>query len=95
MAPVKTVTKKAKADETPRTDQDSAWKDILDAYLRAFLRFFFLPIEADIDWSRGYEPMDKELAQVRPAVRTGKLIADKLFKVWLKNGRQTWLLIHI
>jgi hypothetical protein len=39
--------------------------------------------------------MDKELAQARPGFRTGKLVADKLFKVWLKNGRQTWLLIHI
>lgn len=95
MAPIKTATKKAKADESPRTDQDSAWKDILDAYLRAFLRFFFPQIEADIDWSRGYESLDKELAQARPAFRTGKLLADKLFKVWLKNGRQTWLLIHI
>ncbi|MCG3160860.1 MAG: hypothetical protein JMDDDDMK_01936 [Acidobacteria bacterium] len=49
MAPIKTATKKAKADESPRTDQDSAWKDILDAYLRAFLRFFFPQVEADID----------------------------------------------
>ncbi len=95
MATVRTIAKKAKAAESLRTDQDSAWKEILGAYLREFLRFFFPPIEADIDWSRGYEPMDKELAQVRPTVRTGKLIADKLFKVWLKNGRQTWLLIHI
>lgn len=68
---------------------------MLDAYLPAFLDFFFPHIHTDIDWSQGYEPLDKELAEIRPVEFKGKLLADKLFKVWLKNGQQTWLLIHI
>lgn len=75
-------------------DQDSAWKEMLDDYLPAFLEFFFPDIYPEIDWTRGYESLDKELAQIRPEHVTGKLLADKLFKVWLKNGKETWLLIH-
>lgn len=76
-------------------DQDSAWKEMLDDYLPAFLEFFFPRIYPEIDWTRGYESLDKELAQIRPEHVTGKLLADKLFKVWLKNGKETWLLIHV
>lgn len=79
----------------PDADQDSAWKEMLNAYLPACIAFFFAPIYAEVDWARGYEPMDKELAQIRPSHAAGKVIADKLFKVWLKNGKTAWLLIHI
>jgi hypothetical protein len=79
----------------PSDDQDSAWKEMLDEFLPAFLAFFFPEIERDIDWSRKYQPLDKELAQLRPDFPGGKLYADKLFKVWLKNGKVKWILIHI
>ena len=37
------------------TDQDSAWKELLDAYLPAFIKFFFSEIYPEINWQRGYE----------------------------------------
>ncbi len=80
---------------TFRADEDSAWKEMLDNFLPAFLAFFFPPIHREVDWSRGYESLDKELAQIRPSHRSGKLLADKLFKVYLQNGKPTWLLVHI
>ena len=79
----------------PDADQDSAWKEMLNAYFPSFVAFFFPHIDPEIDWQRGYEPLDKELAAIRPTHATGKRIADKLFKVWLKNGKAAWLLIHI
>lgn len=79
----------------PDADQDSAWKELLDAYFPAFVEFFYPHIDAEIDWTRGYESLDKELAAIRPAHATGKLLADKLFKVWLKSGKAAWLLIHV
>ena len=85
--------KNRKANEN--SDQDSAWKEMLDEYLPWFLEFFFPQAYAEIDWSRGYESLDKELAKILPDDRTGKLLADKLFKVWLFGGREIWLLIHI
>ncbi len=79
----------------PRSNQDSAWKELLGRFLRPCLAFFFPLIERDIDWSRRYETLDKELAQLRPSMPGGTLYADRLFKVWLKNGESRWLLIHI
>lgn len=56
---------------------------------------FFPQAYDDIDWSRGYEALDKELAQLVREAETGQRLADKLFKVWRKNGDEAWVLIHI
>lgn len=77
------------------TDYDSPWKEALTLYLGPFLAFFFPPIHNDIDWSKGYEPLDKELQQVAPEAARGRRYVDALFKVWLKDGTETWLLIHV
>jgi hypothetical protein len=77
------------------TDYDSPWKEALDLYFEAFLAFFFPRTHADIDWSRGYEFLDKELQKIVPRAASGRLYVDKLVKVWRKNGRETWVLIHI
>jgi hypothetical protein len=77
------------------TDFDNPWKDSLELFLTWFLQFFFPTIYDDIDWSRGYESLDKELQKILPTSEQGKRLADKLFKVWLKNGGELWILIHI
>lgn len=38
-----------------RSDYDSPWKEILEAYFRDFMQFFFPQIETEIAWKRGYE----------------------------------------
>ncbi len=79
----------------PPDDFDSPWKDALQRFLHPFLEFFFPYIAADIDWSRGYESLDKEFQQIIRRAKLGKTLADKLFKVWLRDGSEHWLLIHI
>jgi hypothetical protein len=59
------------------------------------LGFFFPEAHAAIDWTRNYESLDKELQQIVSESELGLRLADKLFKVWLKDGRETWILIHI
>ena len=76
-------------------DFDTPWKDILDCWFERFLAFFFPDIHADLDWARGYEALDKEFQQIIRRAKRGKLLADKLFKVWLHDGSERWLLIHI
>jgi hypothetical protein len=74
---------------------DSVWKEILDAYLEEFMAFFFPHIHRDIDWSSGYECLDQEL---EPILRDGPFRerrVDTLVKVFLRDGNETWLLIHI
>ncbi len=39
--------------------------------------------------------MDKELAQVVADAELGRRYADKLLKVWLLDGSEEWLLVHI
>ena len=46
------------------TNDDSVWKEVLDAYLEEFMEFFFSHIDRDIDWSQGYECLDQELEPV-------------------------------
>lgn len=77
------------------SDYDSPWKEALDCYFQAFLAFFFSDVHADIDWALGYESLDTELRQVIREAETGPRVADKLVKVWLRNGEERWVLIHV
>jgi hypothetical protein len=76
-------------------DFDSPWKEALDQFLEAFLAFFFPAIHADLDWAQGYESLDKEFQQIVKSAEAGRRFADKLFKVWQRDGQEKWLLIHI
>ncbi|HEX4945761.1 MAG TPA: DUF4351 domain-containing protein [Blastocatellia bacterium] len=76
------------------TAQDSAWKDLLDAHFEEFIAFFFPDVFAGIDWARGYEFMDKELARLGRGHAMGARLADKLAKCWLLDGNEVALLLH-
>ena len=76
-------------------DYDSPWKEALDVFFEAFLRLFFPQAHADIDWSRPYQSLDKELQQIAPDSHIGRRYVDKLFQVVLKSGVEQWILIHI
>lgn len=64
------------------SDQDNAWKELLDHHFREFMEFFFPTIAAEINWARKPVFLDKELAKLGPRHATGKRIADKLARVW-------------
>jgi hypothetical protein len=76
-------------------DFDSPWKEILEGYFPDFMAFFFPEAAAEIDWSRRFEPLDKEMAQVVQDAELGRRYADKLLKVYLLDGQEEWLLVHI
>jgi hypothetical protein len=59
------------------------------------MAFFFPQAHADIDWTRGYEMLDKELQPIVRPSKQGRRYVDKLVKVWLKSGQERWLLIHV
>jgi hypothetical protein len=77
------------------TDYDSPWKEALDRYFEAFLALLFPEVHRDIDWSRGYEVLDKEFQQVVRDADLGRRYVDKLVKVWTKDGGECWVLIHV
>lgn len=76
-------------------DYDSPWKEILEDCFPDFMAFFFPAAAAEIDWSTGFEWLDKELAQVVQDAELGRRYADKLIKVHLLNGCEEWILVHI
>lgn len=81
--------------EPERADFDSPWKEVLDYYFEQFLSFFFPPIHAAIAWSRGIEPLDKELQQIIHKAEVGRRTVDKLVKFWRVTGEEEWVLVHI
>ena len=74
---------------------DSVWKEILDACLEEFMEFFFPKIHTDIDWFRGYECLDQELEPILRDSPFRERRVDTLVRVFLHDGGETWLLIHI
>jgi hypothetical protein len=76
-------------------DYDSPWKEALDIYFESFLVLLFPEIAAQIDWSRGWESLDKEFQQLVHESEVGRRYVDKLVRVWTTCGAETWVLIHV
>ncbi|MCP4353845.1 MAG: cytosolic protein [Desulfobacterales bacterium] len=87
-------TAKKKKTTTQRHDYDSPWKDILGTYFEPFMKFFFPEIADQTDWTKGYILLEKELRQITREAETGRRFADKLVRVWKKDGKEAWVLVH-
>jgi hypothetical protein len=85
----------SRQNQLARQDYDSPWKDILVRFFPDFMAFFFPDIHAAINWSRGFEFLDTELQKISVKAAIGRRLVDKLVKVYLRNGREVWVLIHI
>jgi hypothetical protein len=71
------------------TEYDTPWKDALESYFEEFIAFFFPQAHGDIDWTQGYEFLDKELQQVVRDAELGKRLVDKLVKIYRTGGEET------
>jgi hypothetical protein len=81
--------------DLPRADTDSPWKDILRTYFLQAMQFFFPNTAALIDWDRPHEFLDKEFQAISRDADLGRRYADQLVKVWLLEGTEVWLLVHL
>jgi flagellar biosynthesis/type III secretory pathway protein FliH len=52
------------SEERERADNDSPWKEILEAYFPQAMQFFFPQTAALINWERPHEFLDKEFQQI-------------------------------
>ena len=68
------------------TDFDGAWKEALEQFFRPFLDFCFPDIAARVDWSKGFDFLDKELQKVVHDAEMGTLRVDKLVQVYRLDG---------
>lgn len=78
-----------------RSGQDTAWKEILDCYFKDFVHYCLHDLVLLIDWDKPIISLDKELQAITKGSGNGKRLLDKLFKVFLKEGHEQWILIHI
>jgi hypothetical protein len=75
--------------------QDKLWKAILEDFFPEAIEFYFAGLSQEIDWGRGFEVLDKELKQIFPESEETHRRVDFLAKVWLRDGSEYWILIHI
>lgn len=74
---------------------DLLWKEIIEDLFEDFLRFFLPDLYPKVDFSKGYEFLDNELANIVDKTLEGKKMSDRLIKVFLKDGTENWILVHL
>ncbi|MEM7530837.1 MAG: hypothetical protein AAF639_01570 [Chloroflexota bacterium] len=84
----------AEKEKVFRADYDSPWKEILEDF-EDFILFYLPDLHPEIDWTKAPEFLDKELQQIVGDAETGRRYADKLVKVWLNDGSEMHVLMHV
>ena len=78
-----------------RKNLDSPWKEALAIFFKEFVFFCFPDMAKEIDWSKGYTSLDKELHAITKDSATGQRTVDKIIKVFKKTVGEVWVLIHV
>lgn len=78
-----------------RIDRDLLWKAAFRYYMKDFFHFFYPSYARRIDWTRAPEFLDKELHKLHAKSATMNRVADVLVRLYLKNGKPIWILLHI
>ena len=83
-------------EDTPISQADSLWKDLVSEFDTEFILFFFGKILHDaIDFSVAPEFLEQEFNDVFTGNSPTKKIADKIIKYRLKNGKIKIIILHI
>ncbi|HEY9701226.1 MAG TPA: hypothetical protein V6C58_02205 [Allocoleopsis sp.] len=80
---------------TETANYDEPWQQAIRDYFPDFISFFYPQIYALINWGKTPVSLDKELEKITASSETEKRYADQLFKVWLLDDKEVWILIHI
>src|SRR5579872_5638932 len=78
-----------------KNDSDSAWKELLDYYLKDCIDYCLPDVSVLIDWKKGWVSLDKELQVITKSTAASRCLVDKLFRVYLETGEEQWLLLHL
>lgn len=79
-----------------KIDFDGNWKEIIIEFFEDFIAFFIPSLYPHVDFNKTPEILEQELIQILEAIGSdSKRVADKLVKVWLKDGTEKWILVHI
>lgn len=75
--------------------KDEKWKSLISKFLEDFLSFFMPELYQETDFEKGYEFLDGELNRIKIKSSSKNRRSDKLVKVYLKDGTEKYILIHI
>ena len=78
-----------------KTEFDSPWKDVIEAFFPQFMEFFVPDSVKDIDWNKKIKFLDTEFQKITKDSKSGRRHTDKLVEVNLKNNTKKWILIHV
>lgn len=81
----------------PRRKDDILLKSAFEEAFPDLLRFCFADADDIFDMEKGFVFLDKELSELFPELEKqgGNRFVDMLVKVFLKNGNEEWILVHI
>jgi hypothetical protein len=84
-------------DDEPEwlADNDSPWKELIDAEFESFFQFFAPHAAVDVDWSVPPVSLDTELQALSVDAERGRRYADKLVQVKRKSGDDVLVLVHV
>jgi hypothetical protein len=76
---------------------DILWKGMLERVFDDFLRFVFPDADRRFDMKKGFTYLDKEMERLyqQPDGGTDTRFLDKLVKVYMIDGKQKYLLVHV
>jgi hypothetical protein len=76
---------------------DMLWKGMVEEIMVDLLLFVDPEIGKELDLERGFEYLDKELAELYPEPErpANTRIVDKLVKAFLRDGSERWMLLHL
>lgn len=78
-----------------RAKNDPAWKEVIETFFEDFIHFCLPELFLLIDWKIPWQSLDTELHALSQSAEIGSRFVDKLFKVFLKDGCEQWILVHI
>ncbi len=78
-----------------QTSRDALLKGAVEDFCEDFLYFFFPDHIHLFDLEKGFEFLDKELIEIRPKSKGNQRYSDKLVKVFMRDGSEEWILVHI
>jgi hypothetical protein len=80
-----------------RPKYDILWKGMIEEVMEDLLLFVEPGIGNDLALDRGFEFLDKELAEIFPEPEEPEKtrVVDKLVKGFLRDGTERWMLFHL
>jgi hypothetical protein len=80
-----------------RRKDDILWKVVIEEVFDDLLRFVYADADQVYDLERGFEFLEKELAEMdpEPDEESDTKFADKLVKVYHRDGEEDWVMMHV